>query len=53
MRSIAELRDQLADAQGALAAEEQELRQVELLAEKEAAGAASAMPQAAAAQGMR
>jgi len=53
MRSIAELRDQLADAQGALAAEEQELRRVELLAEKEAAGSASAMPQAAAAQGMR
>lgn len=53
MRSIAELRDQMADAQGALAAEEQELHRVELLAEKEAAGAASAMPQAAAAQGMR
>jgi len=53
MRSIAELRDQMADAQGALAAEEQELRRVELLAEKEAAGAASAMPLAAAAQGMR
>lgn len=53
MRSIAELRDQMADAQGALATEEQELRRVELLAEKEAAGAASAMPLAAAAQGMR
>lgn len=53
MRSIAELRDQMADAQGAFAAEEQELRRVELLAEKEAAGAASAMPLAAAAQGMR
>lgn len=53
MRSIAELRDQMADAQGALAAEEQELHRVELLAEKEAAGAASAMPLAAAAQGMR
>lgn len=52
MRSIAELRDQLAEAQEALAAEEQELRRVELLAEKET-GSATPMPQAAATQGMR
>lgn len=52
MRSIAELRDQLAEAQDALAAEEQELRRVEMLAEKEA-GSASPMPVQAAAQGMR
>jgi flagellar export protein FliJ len=52
MRSIAELKDQLAEAQAALAAEEQELRRVEMLAEKES-GAASPMPLAAAAQGMR
>ncbi len=35
MRSIAELRDQLADAQTALAEVEQELRRAEMLAEKE------------------
>jgi flagellar export protein FliJ len=52
MRSIGELKDQLAEAQEALAMEEQELRRVEMLAEKEA-GAASAMPVQAAAQGMR
>ena len=52
MRSIAELKDQLAEAQAALAVEEQELRRVEMLAEKES-GSASAMPMAAAAQGMR
>ena len=52
MRSIAELRDQLAEAQEALAAEEQELRRVEMLAEKETASA-TPMPQAAATQGMR
>jgi flagellar export protein FliJ len=52
MRSIAELRDQLAEAQEALAAEEQELRRVEMLAEKES-GSANPMPMAAAAQGMR
>ena len=45
MRSIAELKDQLAEAQAALAAEEQELRRVEMLAEKEA-GSATAMPAA-------
>lgn len=50
MRSIAELRDQLADAQAALIHEEQELRRVEMLAEKDQQGAASAMPLAAAAQ---
>ena len=52
MRSIAVLRDQLAEAQEALAAEEQELRRVEMLAEKETASA-TPMPQAAATQGMR
>ena len=52
MRSIAELRDQLAEAQAAFVAEEQELRRIELLAEKEG-GSATAMPLAAAAQGMR
>jgi flagellar export protein FliJ len=52
MRSIAELRDQLAEAQEALAVEEQELRRVEMLAEKES-GSASPMPLAAAAQGIR
>lgn len=35
MKSIAELRDQLADAQSILAEEEQELRRAELLVEKE------------------
>jgi flagellar export protein FliJ len=49
MRSIAELRDQLAESQSALAAEEQELKRVELLAEKEA-GSATSMPLQAAAQ---
>lgn len=52
MRSIADLREQLAEARAALTAEEQELRRVELLAEKES-GSAAAMPQAAAAQVMR
>ena len=52
MRSIAELRDQLAEAQAAFVAEEQELRLIELLAEKEG-GSATATPLAAAAQGMR
>src|SRR5688500_11582334 len=36
LKSISELKDQLADAQAALAEEETELRKVELLAEKEA-----------------
>lgn len=52
MRSIAELRDQLAEAQAALEAEEQDLRRAELLAEKEQGGGAP-MPQAIAAQGIR
>lgn len=52
MRSIAELKDQMAEAQAALAAEEEELRRVEMLAEKES-GSASPMPMQAAAQGMR
>lgn len=49
MRSIAELRDQLADAQTALAEEEQELRRAELLAEKEGGAPAPITPQALAA----
>jgi len=52
MRSIAELRDQLAEAQEAFAAEEQELKRVEMMAEKEQ-GSATPLPQAVAAQGMR
>ncbi len=52
MRSIAELRDQLADAQAAQETEEQELRRVEMLAEKES-GAASAMTATTAAQAAR
>jgi chromosome segregation ATPase len=52
MRSIAELRDQLTEAQAALEIEEQELRRAEMLAEKEQGGGAP-MPQAIAAQGMR
>ncbi len=52
MRSIAELRDQLAEAQAALEIEEQELRRAELLAEKEQGGGAP-MPQAIVAQGIR
>ena len=49
MRSIAELKDQLADAQAALAEEEQELRRAELLAEKEGGAPAPMAPQALAA----
>ena len=45
MRSIAELRDQLADAQAAFEVEEQELRRVEMLVEKEGGAPAPAMPQ--------
>jgi flagellar export protein FliJ len=52
MRSIAELNDQLAEAQAALEVEEQDLRRVEMLAEKEQGGGAP-MPQAIAAQGIR
>ena len=45
MRSVAELRDQLADAQTAFQAEEQELRRVEMLVEKEGGAPAPAVPQ--------
>ena len=44
LRSIGELRDQLNDAQLALADEEQELRRAEMLAEKEGLGFGGAMP---------
>jgi flagellar protein FliJ len=53
MRSIAELRDQLADAQTALQDEEQELRRVEMLAEKEGGAAAVSGPQSLVAHGVR
>ncbi len=53
MRSIAELRDQLADAQAAQESEEQELRRVEMLAEKESGAAGQGMPQGLAAQAIR
>jgi flagellar protein FliJ len=46
MKSIGELKDQLADAQGALAEEEQELRRAELLVEKEAGPTAAVAPAA-------
>ena len=49
MRSIAELRDQLNEAQLHLANEEQELRRAEMLAEKEGMGFGMAMPLQAAA----
>jgi hypothetical protein len=52
MRSIAELKDQLADAQAALEAEEQELRRAEMLVEKEG-GAPAHVSQSMAAQNMR
>ncbi len=42
MKSIAELKDQLADAQAALADEERELRRAELLIEKEGGAQAPA-----------
>ena len=45
MRSIAELRDQLNDAQVAFEVEEQELRRVEMLVEKEGGAPAPIMPQ--------
>lgn len=45
MRSIGELKDQLADAQSALADEERDLRKIELLAEKENAGSGAVPPQ--------
>lgn len=53
MRSIAELRDQLNDAQTALEAEEQELRRAEMLVEKEGGSSAPMIPQALAAQYVR
>jgi flagellar export protein FliJ len=53
MRSIAELKDQLSDAQSALAEEEQELRRAELLFEKEGGAPAPMIPQAMAAQQIR
>jgi hypothetical protein len=49
MRSIAELRDQMAEAEAALAVEEQELRRAEMLAEKEQQGSGMVMPEAVAA----
>ena len=53
MRSIAELRDQLNDAQTALEAEEQELRRAEMLVEKEGGSSAPMIPQSLAAQYVR
>jgi len=53
MRSIAELKDQLADAKNALADEEQELRRAEMLAEKEGGAPAPMTPQALAAHHVR
>jgi len=47
MKSIAELKDQLADAQAAVADEERELRRAELLIEKEGGTAAPAPAEAA------
>ncbi len=46
MKSIGELKDQLNDAQAALAEEEQELRRAEMLVEKEAGSAAQVTPPA-------
>jgi flagellar FliJ protein len=53
MRSIADLRDQLAEAELALVAEEQDLRRAELLAEKEQQGSAAVVPESAAAHNAR
>ena len=47
MKSVGELRDQLNDAQSALADEERELRRAEMLAEKEATAAPQPLPGAA------
>jgi flagellar export protein FliJ len=44
MKSIAELKDQLADAKAALSEEEQELRRAELLVEKEAGPSTGVAP---------
>ena len=46
MKSIAELKDQLSDAQAALAEEEQELRRAEMLVEKETGTAPVTTPPA-------
>ena len=53
MRSIAELRDQLADARNALAEVEQDLRRTELLVEKEGGAPAPMAPQLIAAHHVR
>ena len=53
MRSIAELKDQLTDAQTALGEAEQELRRAEMLAEKEGGSPAPMIPQSMAAQSIR
>ena len=53
MRSIAELKDQLSDAQAALAEEEQELRRAEMLVEKEGGSPAPVTPQGLSAQHIR
>ena len=53
MRSIAELKDQLSDARGALEEEEQELRRAELLIEKEGGAPAPMAPQTMAAHLVR
>ena len=53
MRSIAELKDQLADARNALAEVEQDLRRTELLVEKEGGAPAPMAPQLIAAHHVR
>lgn len=53
MKSIGELRDQLADAQSALGEEEQELRRAELLVEKESGSGHAIAPGATAAGAMQ
>ncbi len=53
MRSIAELRDQLADAQAALEEEQQELRRAEMLAVKEGGSLSPMMPMGIAAHSHR
>lgn len=53
MRSIAELRDQLADAQAALTEEEQELRRAEMLAVKEGGSSAPTIQPGLAVQSIR
>ena len=53
MRSVAELRDQLADAQAALTEEEQELRRAEMLAVKEGGSSAPMIQPGLAVQSIR